>query len=155
MTDQQDLNTAVASRMARQAVLYDPVRTVQLLVGEAALRWPIDSVATLVAQLDRLALFAADGTVRFGIVPFDRPFGAFSYHGWSVMAERDEEESDLVHIELETATVDITDPEQTAAYRDAFERLWDLALVGEDAAQLIRRIRRELSDEGGASAQRW
>ncbi|MFC9694257.1 helix-turn-helix domain-containing protein [Kribbella sp. NPDC056951] len=143
--EQPELNTAVAARMARQALLYDPDRAVRLLVGEAALRWPIASVATLVAQLDRLSLFAADGTVRFGIVPFARPFGAFSYHAWSVMADRDDEEPDLVHVELETATVDITDPEQTAAYRDAFERLSALALTGDRAVDLIRRIRQELT----------
>lgn len=90
-------------------------------------------------------LFASEGTVNLGIVPFSAPFGAFSYHGWSVLSERDNGEPDLVEIGLETAKVEITDPEQSVAYRDAFERLWDLSLRGDDAAELIRRIRRELS----------
>lgn len=77
---------AVAARMARQALLYDPDRTLRFLIGEP----------------------------------------------------------DLIEVELETAKVDITDPEQTAVYREAFERLSAVALTGESAAELIRRIRREL-----------
>lgn len=130
--------------MARQALLYDPARTIRFLIGEAALRWPVGTIPTLLAQLDRLVLFASDGTVSFGIVPFSAPFGAFSYHAWSVLADRDNDEPDLVEIGLETAKVDITDPEQTAAYRDAFERLWGVALTGDAAAQLIRQIRSDL-----------
>jgi hypothetical protein len=42
--------------------------------------------------------------------------------------------------------VDTTDPEQTAAYRDAFERMSAIALKGDAAVALIRQIRRELGD---------
>ncbi|HZX06727.1 DUF5753 domain-containing protein [Kribbella sp.] len=138
------LDAAVAARMARQSLLYDPTTTLRFLIGEAALRWPIASMTTLVGQLDRLLLFASEGTVDFGIVPFEVPFGAFSYHAWSILAERANNEPDLVEIGLETAKVDITDPEQTTAYRDAFERMSLVALKGEAAVALIRRIRLEL-----------
>lgn len=141
-----ELSQAVAARMARQAVLYDPSRTIRMVFGEAALRWPIATVPTLVAQLDRLALFAADGTVQFGIVPFDAPFGAFSYHGWIIRAERDDDEPDLVEVEVETAEVNIIDPAQTAAYRAAFEQLAAVAVYGDETAALIRRVRAELAD---------
>ena len=40
--------------------------------------------------------------------------------------------------------LDITDPEQTGAYRQAFERLAAVALTGERAIGLIRHIRGEL-----------
>lgn len=142
--DGPELEAAVAARMARQALLYDSHRTLRFLIGEAALRWPVGTVPALVSQLDRLVLFAADGTVNVGIVPFTAPFGAFSYHAWSVLAERADDEPDLVEVGLETAKVDITDPEQTAAYREAFDRLSAVALTGDRAAELIRRIRREL-----------
>jgi len=105
--------------MARQALLYDPDRTLRFLIGEAALRWPIETMPALVTQLDRLLLFVSDGTVNVGIVPFSVPFGAFSYHSWSIRAGRDNDEPDLIEVELETAKVDITDPEQTAVYREA------------------------------------
>nr|WP_272952082.1 helix-turn-helix transcriptional regulator [Kribbella jejuensis] len=139
-----ELSAAVAARMARQSLLYDPTTTLRFLIGEAALRWPIATVPALIGQLDRLLLFASDGTVDFGIVPFEVPFGAFSYHAWSILAERDHGEPDLVEIGLETAKVDITDPEQTAAYRDAFERMSVVALKGDAAVSFIRGIRQEL-----------
>lgn len=145
--DGAKLQEAVAARMARQGLLYDPARTIRFLIGEAALRWPVGTVTTLLAQLDRLVLFAGDGTVTFGIVPFSAPFGAFSYHGWRVLADRDNDEPDLVEVELETAKLDITDPEQTAAYREAFERLWAVAITGDAAAQMIREIRKSLQVE--------
>lgn len=144
-SDGPELHAAVAARMARQALLYDPTQTVRFLIGEAAVRWPIATVPTLVGQLDRLLLFASDGTVDFGIVPFSAAFGAFSYHGWSLTAERDNDEPDLVEVELETVKVDITDPEQTAAYRDAFDRLSAVSLTGDAAAELIRQVRQELT----------
>lgn len=142
--DGPQLEAAVAARMARQSLLYDPTTTLRFLIGEAALRWPIATVPTLIGQLDRLLLFASDGTVDFGIVPFSAPFGAFSYHAWSILADRNDGEPDLVEIGLETAKVDITDPEQTGAYRQAFERLAAVALTGERAIGLIRHIRGEL-----------
>lgn len=142
--DTPRLQEAVAARMARQALLYDPGKTTRFLIGEAALHWPVGTVTTLISQLDRLVLFATEGTVTFGIVPFTAPFGAFSYHGWSLLAERDNDEPDLVEIGLETAKVDITDPEQTAAYRDAFERLSAVAVTGDAAAAMLRRIRKSL-----------
>lgn len=141
-----ELTAAVAERMARQAVLYDPARDIRLLFGEAALRWPIASMATLAAQLDRLTLFAADRSVRFGMVPFSAPFGAFSYHAWSIMADRNDGEPDIVSVELETARVTISDPGQVASYGDAFERLAEVALYGEDAAAMISGIRAQLVD---------
>ena len=143
--DGPELQAAVAARMARQALLFDSGTTLRFLIGEAALRWPIETARTLASQLDRLLLFLADGTANIGIVPFSAPFGAFSYHAWSVLAERDEGLPDLVEIGLETAKVDITDPEQTAAYREAFERLSAVALTGDRAVELIRRIRQELA----------
>lgn len=141
----EELSSAVAARMARQAVLYDPARAIRLLLSEAALRWPIETVETQVAQLDRLALFAADGTVRFGVVPFRAPFGAFSYHGWTVRADQADDEPDEVRVELETAEVAITEPDQVASYRDAFERLAKVAVYGEQASAMIREIRAELA----------
>ncbi|MFF1818706.1 DUF5753 domain-containing protein [Kribbella sp. NPDC058245] len=145
-SDGPELQAAVAARMARQALLFDSGTTLRFLIGEAALRWPIETARTLVSQLDRLLLFLADGTANIGIVPFSAPFGAFSYHAWSVLAERDEGLPDLVEIGLETAKVDITDPEQTTAYREAFERLSAVALTGDRAMELIRQIRQELTD---------
>lgn len=48
----------IASRIRRQAILYEPGRDIILLVGEAALHTRVASPASMRAQLDHLARLA-------------------------------------------------------------------------------------------------
>lgn len=49
-----DIDVMIAERVRRQQVLYQPGKQVQLVMGEAALHTCVGTVATLIAQLDRL-----------------------------------------------------------------------------------------------------
>jgi hypothetical protein len=64
-----DADALVAERVKRQNILYQPGRSIEVIVGEAAL-WNTPSTATtLEDQLDRLISFAALRSLRFGVVP--------------------------------------------------------------------------------------
>lgn len=142
--DRDDVGDAVAMRMQRQVVLYSRDKTLRWVVGEAGLRWRMGPPEVMAAQLDRLAALATEPHLDLRVLPFERTGPVWHDHGFTILAERDDGEPDLVNLELLTGTINITDPKEVAQYRTAYERLADLAVSGEDAAALIHRVRAEL-----------
>jgi hypothetical protein len=54
------------------------------------------------------------------------------------------EEQSLVHLELLATGDNLRDPDHIARYDEAFTRLRDVAVVGEDARALLARIASDL-----------
>jgi transcriptional regulator with XRE-family HTH domain len=135
VSGQTDIATAVANRMRRQEALYDPARRWEYVLPEAALRARLssDSVVTL-AQADRLLSLDTLPNISIAILPFSTPWPVWPAP--FVLYEIPREP--LVVIEYLTGEVTIGEERQVAMYREAFTRLREAAITGEQAHQLIR-----------------
>jgi len=67
----EDVGVGVTSRLARQAVLYEPKTRIRAVVTEAVLRHRMGGPSVMPEQLARLAEVSTLPTVEFGIIPID------------------------------------------------------------------------------------
>lgn len=126
---ERDIEEAVATRLERQRVLYDNTKRFEILVIEAALRYPICPPGAMVAQIDRLMTVAALPNVRFGVISLDTRLPAVPMHGYWIVDH-------VVMVETIAGEITTPDPDEVALYRRLTDRLWDVAAVG-DAARAI------------------
>lgn len=137
----EDPASAVAARIQRQQVLYEPGRRFDFLISERLLRQPLRGQVGD-GQLHHIASLATLESVTIGVVPDEIDLGPVS-HGF-VLRDPADAGDPYVTVELLHGEQVITAPETVDAYRRAWQRLWESAVV--DGA--IERIR------AGASAGR-
>jgi transcriptional regulator with XRE-family HTH domain len=65
----RDIDAAVAARMRRQQVLYEPERTFEFIILEAALRIGACPADAMIGQLDRLNVVSQLSNITLGIIP--------------------------------------------------------------------------------------
>jgi transcriptional regulator with XRE-family HTH domain len=130
-----DVDEAIAVRMQRQHVLYDSSKSIDILIAEAALLHPVCSPAQMVAQVDRLVSATGLSGVRFGILPAYRPLPHLLPHGFWIV-------DDVVFVEKVSGEDRETDPEQVAIYERLADRLWSVAVTGEEARAVLLAVGR-------------
>ncbi|MBB4935604.1 transcriptional regulator with XRE-family HTH domain [Lipingzhangella halophila] len=109
----------------------------EFVITEGALRtWPADG-AVMPAQLDRVARACELPNVRLGVVPWSVRLPVMPPHGFTVF------DDEAVTVETFTAQMTITEPDAVAAYVDAYARLEAVAVTGDEAAEMLGRIRRD------------
>jgi hypothetical protein len=130
----QDVDEAVAARQASTGLLYDTNRSFRLLVTEPVLRWRPRALTPGVMrhQLDRLLNVDGLQNVRFGIIPLDRPVRYFPQNAVELYG-------DVGFVE-EWFTERRLLVDEVEQYRGLIEELWQDALMGEEARQLILNI---------------
>lgn len=143
LPDRDDIADAVAVRMQRQVVLYGRDKTLRWVIGESGLRWRVGPPEVMAAQLDRLAALAVEPHLDVRVLPFERTGPVWHDHGFTMFVDRTDGEPDLVHLELLTGMINVTDPNDVARYHAAYERLAELALPGAEAVRLINRVKSE------------
>lgn len=126
-----DVDAVVAERMARQALLYDSKRRFHFVITEAALRYAVAPPDVMLAQVDRLISIASLRTVRLGIVGFDARPGYAPMHGWWIY------DDEMVRVETILAALTLTQPDEIAMYRRAFDLLAASAVHGAEARRLL------------------
>ncbi|MFF6785520.1 Scr1 family TA system antitoxin-like transcriptional regulator [Streptomyces sp. NPDC012510] len=138
--DPESVGRAVAARVERQSVLYEPGRESVFVVTEGVLRtWP-GTPSLMLAQLDRLLAVESLTTVRLGVIPWDRPVPVMPRHGFTlcdrsavvVEAFRDERVSD--------------DGDEVASYEEAFGSFEGSAVFGGEVRELLLRVMKEFRD---------
>jgi transcriptional regulator with XRE-family HTH domain len=134
---QQEVEQAVAARIARSAVIEARQATIVLVMTEGALRWQAGNAQIMTGQLERMARQAVEGKVSIGVIPWTRPVGTFPLHGFSMYDRR------AVIIGTRSATAFITDPKDAVTYGQLFDDLAVLASFGQDAVGIITRIAEE------------
>ncbi|MDX3640927.1 helix-turn-helix transcriptional regulator [Streptomyces sp. MB09-02B] len=131
---------AVAARVERQSVLYEPGRESVFVVTEGVLRtWP-GTPSLMLAQLDRLLAVESLTTVRLGVIPWGRPVPVMPRHGFTlcdrsavvVEAFRDERVS--------------RDGEEVASYEEVFGSFEGAAVFGAEVRELLLRVMKEFRD---------
>jgi transcriptional regulator with XRE-family HTH domain len=143
--DRPDVADAIAQRMQRQAILYGEGRHFEFVIGEAALRWCYGSAAVQLGQLDRIRSIAMLPAVLVGVLPFSRETPAWHSHGFTLFEDRADDGDPFVHVETLTASLNVTEPADVQAYRQALDRLRELAVYGEDARAFLAQLMDELS----------
>lgn len=138
-----DLGQAVAARMARQAILYDPGRALEFLLTEAALRFRPGSGDVLPAQLDHLASVATLETVSLGVIPADAGMHAIPRCGFILYEDRAGGRPPFAFTETPHASLSASDPADVQVYRDQLEAFRRSAIYGPEAVYLVRSITRE------------
>lgn len=135
-----DVDDAVAARVARQQVLYDRGKRIEILIAEAALCHPVCTTEELAGQLDRLVAVTALANLRIGVLPARRTVPHLLPHGFWIL-------DDEVHFETVAGEQRVTDPDEVALYGKLADRLWAAAVEGERARRLLLGVLEQLRAE--------
>jgi transcriptional regulator with XRE-family HTH domain len=135
-----DLNEAVAARMERQQVLYQPDKRFVVLLEEQALRTWFGTVETQAGQLDRLLAVMSLPTVALGVIPMMTERPAVPSTGFWVFDDA------LAALETPTASIEVTRPREVALYLRLFDTLAPAAAYGRAARRLIGKVLDELDE---------
>ena len=107
-----DLEDAVAGRLARQSIIADPSRHFEWIMTEAALRWRPAGLEPGVAavQYDRIQVIASLSNVAIGVVRTGTPMKAVPWCGFVLYDVRDPGYEPFVIVETPHAAVYASDP---------------------------------------------
>lgn len=138
--DGAGIERGVNARLRRQEILHDQSKRVQFVLGEAALRTRFTEPEAHAAQLGKLLSALRMPAVELGIIGFSRrmpvqPLGFRIYDDSLIAVES---------IAGEQNYRSDTDPEEVAAYVEAFNELRQAASTGEAAEAIIRRAMDEM-----------
>ncbi|MEU2929395.1 helix-turn-helix transcriptional regulator [Streptomyces sp. NPDC007251] len=138
----EGVGRAVAARVDRQSVLYEPGRESVFVLTEAVLRtWP-GTPALMLAQLDRLLAVESLSTVRLGVIPWRRPVPVLPRHGFTLCDQR------AVVVETFDSERVSTDAAELAAYQETFDRFERAAVFGPEVRELLLLVMKEFRDLG-------
>lgn len=141
-----DVAEAVAERMDRQRVLWRPDARFAFVLEEDVLWHRTTSPVTQIEQLRHLLEVMRLPSVSLGLIPrtADRTIS-----GCGVWPEETFTITDLreVNVELVSGYLTITQPNEIAMYIAAWERLFALAVHGQQARQLILDAIDALADQ--------
>ncbi len=145
--DDEAVGRAVAARIGRQSVLYEPGRESVFVLTEAVLRtWP-GSPSLMLAQLDRLLAVESLSTVRLGVIPWSRPVPLMPRHGFTLCDER------AVVVEAFWEERVSTEGAELALYGETFGRFEGAAVFGAAARELLLRVMGEFRGMADASTR--
>jgi transcriptional regulator with XRE-family HTH domain len=122
-----DTSKAIAGKLERQAILYDPAKRFTFILTEQAVRWPVVSPLALAEQLDRLSSLTYLPNVRIGIIPIGTetrrtPLNTFTIYDTS-----------LATIETSAGSLVLRDDRDVRSYLEEFSGYEGCALFGEEA----------------------
>lgn len=138
----ESVGRAVAVRVERQSVLYEPGRESVFVLTEAVLRtWP-GTPALMLAQLDRLLAVESLSTVRLGVIPWRRPVPVLPRHGFTLCDRR------AVVIETFGSERVSVDSAELAAHEETFVRFEEAAIFGEEVRELLLRVMKDFRGLG-------
>jgi transcriptional regulator with XRE-family HTH domain len=143
--DEAEISRMIASRLRRQAILYETGREITILMSEGALRTRLATAATMHAQREHIARLAETlTTATVAVVPFAAPAPIATLNGWVLT-------DDLATIETDAGNLEIADPEHVRRYWHHTQLLLEAAATGTDAATLCRHIGDEINPRSPAA----
>ncbi|MFJ4321154.1 helix-turn-helix domain-containing protein [Streptomyces lavendulae] len=139
MQSPRDTEAAVAARMRRQEVLYEPGKLFRVLLWEAALHVVVCPREVMVGQLDRLVGLIGMSTVELGILPLGAPLPLTPKHGFWIFDE------ERVIVETVNTELSYDSADDLALYGRAWDGLNTAAAYGAQAHRLIARARQVIA----------
>ncbi len=133
-----DLEAAVAARMERQRVIYQLSKHFDVVIEEQALRTWFGTAEVQAGQLDRLLAVMSLPTVSMGIIPMMTERTAVGSAGFWIF------DDSLVALEIPTASIEATRPQEIELYAKMFGHLRSAAVHGQAARALIVKALNEL-----------
>lgn len=132
----RDVDAAVAARIQRQQILYEPGRLFSFMIAEPVLSWPVGGQQVLAAQRDRIVSLARLSTVELAVLPHAVTVAALwnNFLLWTFP-----DEPARVTAERTDGETDTSDGETIALHETLWSRLWDAAVHGNDAVALIQQ----------------
>jgi len=124
-----DIDAGVAARMQRQQYLYDTSKQFEFLLAEPVLRWLLCPPQIMYAQLDRLQTIFGMPNVRLGIIPLNIELHTAPQHSFQLY-----DNQALVETFVGETSYD---KNNSKAYAAVMDSLWDQAVTGNKARQLI------------------
>ena len=144
-----DIGQAIAARMARQRLLYEPDRSFEFLLTEAALRSRPGPEHVLTAQLDHLAAVVTLETISFGVIPAGAEMHAIPRCAFILYEDRMDDRPPFAFVETPHASLSASDPPDVQIYRDQLEAFRRSAVYGPDAISIVRAIAHPLTSTEG------
>ncbi|MFD0000296.1 helix-turn-helix domain-containing protein [Nocardia sp. NPDC127526] len=135
------LAAALAARLDRQRVLYDPAKRFEFLITEAALRFRPGPHRMLLAQLDRIISIETLDTVSIGIIPQDIEASTTIPHGFVIYENEDHA---LASAEPIPGSMVTRGPELVDAHRRRWAALTRMAVFDSDAREFLAELRDEI-----------
>jgi hypothetical protein len=136
-----DIDLAVAARLASQEILYDPAKRFHIVVTEAALRYRLCPPEAMLAQLDRLVSATDLPNVRFGVISNSTVYTRIPSHGFWI------HDDSVVLVETLTAELNLAQAHEVEEYTAAFRRFAALASYGAQARTILTALMEELRAE--------
>ncbi len=133
-----DLDAAVAARMERQKIIYDPGKRFTVVLEEQALRTWFGTADVQAGQLGRLLEVMSVPTVSLGIIPLKTERTGVPAAGFWIFDDA------LAALEIPTASIEVTRPDEVGLYARMFSHLEESTVHGAAARRLIIRALREL-----------
>lgn len=125
------ISKAVAKKLERQSVLYEPQKRFSFVLTESAVRWPICPPAVMAMQLDHLVSLSYLPNVRLGIIPVLASPLRGPLNTFTIYDER------LVTAETFTGAVVMRDPHDVALHLGLFARFEDAAISADAARKML------------------
>jgi len=138
-----DIDTAIAARLERQRVLYDPAKRFHFVITTGALRARTCPAEVMRGQLDRLMVATTMERVRLGIIPDHAQLLVPPMHGFWILDDR------LVQAEVLAADLNLTDESEVRLHIKAFDRLASTAVHGSAARTILTQLAIGLADDNG------
>lgn len=126
-----DIDDAVASRVARSRILHEGDHRFAVLVEEWVLRCRIGDVAMMAGQLGHLLAAMSLPSVSLGIISLSAQRRMWPTETYNIFDDT------LVQVELLSAAVNVTQPTEIAQYLQGFASLAEMAVYGAGARRLI------------------
>lgn len=135
------LAAALAARLERQRVLYNPAKRFEFLITEAALRFRPGPHRMLLAQLDRIISIETLDTVTLGVIPQDIEASTTIPHGFVIYENEDHA---IASAEPIPGSMVTRGPEGVDAHRRRWAALTRMALFDTDARAFVAELRDEI-----------
>lgn len=144
----EGVGRAVAARIERQSLLYEPGREWVFVLTEGVLRtWP-GSPSLMLAQLDRLLAVESLSTVRLGVIPWRRAVPVMPRHGFSLC------DREAVVVETFRGERVLDDSSDVTSYEGTFSRFEEAATFGSDVRELLLQVMKDFRALGDDSTTR-
>jgi transcriptional regulator with XRE-family HTH domain len=133
-----DIDAAVAGRLTRQQIIYEPAKRFHFVMTEAVLRYRTCPVEVMLGQLDRLVSATAMPNIRLGVIAFHTTYVSTPWHGFWLL------DDDLVMVETLSAELNLAQPDEISLYARIFAAQAAIASYGTQARQIITTVMDEL-----------
>ncbi|MDT3398411.1 helix-turn-helix transcriptional regulator [Streptomyces sp. B1866] len=127
-----DVDAAVQVRMDKQHVVHDGHRRFAILLEESVLRYRIGDPETMTGQLEHLLSAMSLPSISLGVIPLNADRSRlWPVEGFFLY------DNEQVNVELTSAHLTVTQPNEIIMYARTFSQLADLAVYGAEARALV------------------